>query len=216
MVDISPGTALLIALGNQFAASRANAPQGNLGAGLPGLTGQNGEGSPGSPGGLAAGAVGGGVPSTATTGSSVANALAGGGGLGGLSAGDPLAQQVERNFFNQRETFSGQGPPAPGTAEGEISPAVMAAIMSGNPIAMALAVSRAVAGQGEPADIGTQGIPFAERETGQDAFGRTTGLQPAPSNNIGSLGISFADRDRFGPAGPGRSPSRGTVSNAGR
>jgi hypothetical protein len=225
MVDISPGTALLVALQNQFASSRANAPQGNLGAGLPGLTAPGGaeQGSPGGPA-AAIGAVGGGVPTTATTGQSVANAL--GGGASSLSLSDPVLQQVERNFFNQRDTFSGERPPAPGTVGGDVSPGVILAMMSGNPLTLPIAVARAIAAQGGAdtiaggagQDFGTApGFGLSESsDTLGASLPATTVFDPVSRFSAlpdgGRLG-GFGDRSSFG---AGSSPRRGDISNAGR
>ena len=200
MVDITPNTALLVALQNQFAASRANAPQGNLAAGIPALAGQaNGDAAapPGGPGGLATGAVGGGVPSTATTGQSVANALAGAAPAlvgGGLS-------QPDNNFLAnlpQRESSVGFAPPAPGTAEGEIQPSVILSMLSGNPITMVASIARAIAGSREGGDriVGGRG----------EDFGRS----------MPDFGLRESSDTLGGPGSFGDFSGRGNISNAGR
>ncbi len=90
MVDITPGTALLAALQNQFNAARQGQGQGTNSL-IPGFAG-SGEGADPSSilSALGGGISAGGVPGTATTGSSIANSLIG----GSAGAGDPLAQQV--------------------------------------------------------------------------------------------------------------------------
>lgn len=98
MVTLTPGVALLAALQNQFAAARQGQGQGG-GSLIPGLAGQTADGSPvGSVGALGGGGISaGGVPSTATTGTSALNSL-----IGGSAGADPVAQQVF-NSLNQQE-----------------------------------------------------------------------------------------------------------------
>lgn len=211
MVSISPTGALLQALQSQFAAARQggrgrdsaipglNAPPGEEGAALNALNG---------------GIAGGGVPLTSTSGSSVGNALLGGGGGG---AGDPLSRQVlSSGALRPREPNNPSG-----ASQGEFDNLqggdanLLKSILSGNLPLMLGLLGSAIADEGSR-DIGTLGIANADRNPGTSFSSTSTGLT-TPRGNIGSLGISNRERERFGPGDPGGTPNRGTgPSNSGR
>lgn len=163
MVDITPGVAFLAALQNQFNAARQGQGRGTNSL-IPGLPG-GGEGDSGSViGSLGSGGISaGGVPGTATTGSSIANSLIG----GGASAGDPLAQQVS--------LASGFGSPGEPGERGDLGAGVtggdaelLLSILSGNPLLMAASVAQAVNNQNFTFGNDVQPFTRTQNESFQD------------------------------------------------
>lgn len=229
MVDVTPQMAFIAALQGQFNASR----QGGGGPvpGIPGLSGAGGNDPANTPGGLSGGITAGGVPSTATTGTSVANTLISGGG-----GSDALSQQVGNALIGREAGERGDlgagitggdlgallsilsGPGAFATILGSL----VASDAAGLPLDPSLLTPASLAGLAREEGsqgIGSQGIAFADRDTGRSSFNTDTGnvLTSPGTNNVGAAGIRFSDRDRFGPSSPGRGLSRGTGrSNAGR
>lgn len=246
MVDISPQGQFLMALNNAFQAARSNAPQGNLGAGIPGVAGGSEDG-PGSPGGGAPAGVsiGGGVPGTALTGTGVANAL-----IGGAPAASAEFQQV----LNSAQGFQAGDRDRPGGSDVTTgNPDFLKAMMLGPlaPLAMlSMIVNSAEAGErfdspfpgGEFPGTGTlfqdtatgergftpaissplgAGTPNTIRQgpiPGGDTFERTTGPTVSRFHQGPTPSLNALNRDRpETQSGSGASPNRGTgLSNAGR
>ncbi|MGI9492767.1 MAG: hypothetical protein ACR2QF_10250 [Geminicoccaceae bacterium] len=155
MVDVSPQGAFLVALNNAFNAARANAPQANVGAGIPGLAAGGAENGPGSPGGSVS--IGGGTPGTATTGQSIANALIGGGAGAEAALAGPGGQQV----FNALLTQRGESPERPDVPGGSV--ATLLALLTGGPLAIpgiigSLVASDALGGPLDPSLLSVSGL----------------------------------------------------------
>lgn len=125
MVDITPSDALISALANQFSAARQGRTPG-VGSSIPGLQrGVGGEGQSSAP--AVVGAAAGGIPSTATTGPSTANAL-----LGGSTATDPVSQQAFNALVSQRGEPGERGDLGAGVTGGSLG-ALLAVL--GGPLA---------------------------------------------------------------------------------
>ena len=181
MVDITPSQALLAALQGRFDAARQGQGRGTNSL-IPGLPG----GGEGTDSGSVIGALGsggisaGGVPGTATTGSSIANSLIG----GGAGAGDPLAQQVSlASGLGFREPGE-RGDLGAGVTGGDAD--LLMSILSGNPLLMAAMAAQAVSGQGLSFTGGNQnptGNPtLAPQGTTIGADGRLIGPGGQPLN----------------------------------
>ncbi|MGI9485409.1 MAG: hypothetical protein ACR2RF_05915 [Geminicoccaceae bacterium] len=232
MVDVSPQGAFLVALNNAFNAARANAPQANVGAGIPGLAAGGAENGPGSPGGPASVSIGGGAPGTATTGQSIANALLGGGGGAEAALAGPGGQQV----FNALLTQRGESPERPDVPGGSV--ATLLALLTGGPLAIPGLIGSLVASDalGRPLDPSllsvsglaqlanddsTPGVEFGGSINADGSFTpaisspRAVGAGTFPAIRTGPRPSDRGIRDDRD-LGPGRSPSRGDISNAGR
>lgn len=186
MVDISPGAAFMLALNSAFNAAHANAPQGNLGAGIPGLAQAAAE-QGGAPGQIASGATGGTVGGTATTGTNALNSLLG----GGATAGDPLTQQIAgtSNFLNATREPGERGDLGAGVTGGD--PRLLLAMLSGNPLAMLYQTAQAISGQ-QPTALGTDPVTGNATIAGVDL-----GRAPATRSQINEGSETFREeRDR--------------------
>ena len=197
MVDLTAGTALLAALNEQFNAARQGQPPGRS-ALIPGLAGVEGQQSPGALNALA-GISPGGVPGTATSGSSLQNSLIG----GTASATDPLAQSVSdaigNTFGDNREP--GEQPERPTVAGGNAD--VLLSILTGNPLLMAAVLGDAISGQSNfgvnsadlsnaqpPGSISGFGIESSSNLPGGLSFGGSSFGGSSFGESDGSLSFS--------------------------
>lgn len=173
MVDItSPTAALLVALGNQRAAARQGRGQG-VGSSVPGLPGFGTEAAPGAP---AVGSAGGGIPSTATTGQSVANALLGGTG----GTGDEVAQQVASVLLGRTEPGE-RGDLGVGVTGGSVG--TLLSLLTGGPLAIPGVLASLVGSDvlGLPPDtnlLSTTGLAQLIADAESDPAQRLTRVDP--------------------------------------
>lgn len=204
MVDIAPGAAFLLALKNAFDAARANAPRGNTGVGIPGISDAADQGTPSLPGqvaGSSIGGLGGGVPGTAPTGQNALVPALGGGEPAGTLTPLPLRQPDTVNALNfgprQNVREPGErGDQGAGVTGGNLN--MLLAVLSGNPLAMGLAASRAVAGQDR--ETGGAILSDGRRVPAQDrtvAPGTLTGRDVVGNIRVGNdRGGSSREADR--------------------